>query len=142
MKRTMRHRGLLALATVSAMAAGSAFAQEGMDRPVDTSMRLVERMDRDLDGRISFEEYRNAMLRRFDASDRNGDGVLDAGEYPKEWVAGADTQAANGQVTWQEFGDALQPTFDRFDGDRDGKLDAAEIAALAAARQANEGATP
>jgi Ca2+-binding EF-hand superfamily protein len=123
------------------MAAGTpALAVE--QHPVDTPVRLLERMDRDLDGKISFEEYRNAMLRRFDANDKNGDGVLDASEYPREWVAGAETQAANGQVTWDEFGAALQPTFDRFDADHDGKLDSSEIAALAAARQANEGAKP
>lgn len=110
--------------------------------PVDTAQRLVQRMDRDIDGKISFEEYRNAMLRRFDASDRNGDGVLDANEFPREWVTGADIQAATGTVSWSDFGAALQPVFDRFDSDQDGYLDSAEIDALAAARKFHEESTP
>jgi hypothetical protein len=106
--------------------------------PVDTAQRLVQRMDRDIDGKISFEEYRNAMVRRFDASDANGDGVLDGEEFPKEWVAGADVKAATGKVSWAEFGASLQPVFDRFDGDKDGQLNSAEIDALAAARKIQE----
>jgi hypothetical protein len=106
--------------------------------PVDTAQRLVQRMDRDIDGKISFEEYRNAMVRRFDASDANGDGVLDGEEFPKEWVAGADVKAATGKVSWADFGASLQPVFDRFDGDKDGQLNSAEIDALAAARKIQE----
>jgi Ca2+-binding EF-hand superfamily protein len=143
MTRSKAWAGALALGMAATMAmamAGSGPARAADGRPVDTPIRLLERMDRDLDGKISFEEYRNAMLKRFDANDKNGDGVLDTSEYPKEWVAGADTRAASGKISWADFGDALQPTFNRFDGDHDGKLDGAEIAAFAAARQAREGA--
>lgn len=106
--------------------------------PVDTAQRLVQRMDRNIDGKISFEEYRNAMLRRFDDSDRNGDGNLDAEEFPKEWLAGADSAATTGKVSWTDFGASLQAVFDRFDGDKDGQLDSAEIDAFAAARKSQE----
>lgn len=106
--------------------------------PVDTAQRLLQRMDRNIDNQISFEEYRNAMLRRFDDSDRNGDGSLDAEEFPKEWLAGADVEAATGKVSWADFGASLQMVFDRFDGDKDGQLNSAEIDALAAARKTQE----
>lgn len=106
--------------------------------PVDTAQRLLQRMDRNIDNQISFEEYRNAMLRRFDDSDRNGDGSLDGEEFPKEWLAGADAAAATGKVSWADFGASLQTVFDRFDGDKDGQLNSAEIDALAAARKTQE----
>jgi len=128
----------VAITIVVASAASPVFAKTS-DKPIDTPQRLLERMDRNIDGKISFEEYRNAMVRRFDARDKNGDGVLEGKEYPKEWLVGAETEAANGKLTWDEFGDALQPVFDKFDVDKDGQLDTNEIAAFAAARQAKEG---
>lgn len=126
-----------AILTLSLLFATTASAKTS-DKPIDSSQRLLERMDRNIDGKISFEEYRNAMLRRFDARDKNGDGVLEGKEYPKEWLAGAGQEAIAGKLTWDEFGAALQPTFDQYDVDRDGLLDSSEIAAFAAARKAQE----
>jgi len=126
-----------ALALMTGTAANAADSQPA-DQPVDTAAAMVERMDRNLDGKISFEEYRNAMVRRFDARDRNGDGVLEGDEFPKEWLAGADVQGAIGKVSWDQFVGELQLVFDRFDGNKDGQLEAAEIAAFAAARKAEE----
>lgn len=109
---------------------------------VDSAAALLERMDRNVDGQISIEEYRNAMLRRFDASDENRDGSLSGDEFPPEWVAGADARAATGSITLAEFSAALQPVYERFDASQDGQLDAAEIEAMAAARRAQEEHTP
>jgi len=108
------------------------------DQPVDTVNAMLDRMDRNVDGKISFEEYRNAMTRRFGARDRNDDGILEGDDFPKEWLAGADLQAATGKVTWEQFAAELQLVFDSFDVDQDGQLDAAEIAAFAAARKTQE----
>lgn len=132
--------GYLGLAVAAILFATGAVAKES--EPVDTSARLLQRMDRDGDGQIAYEEYRNAMSRRFHARDRNGDGTLDGDEFPREWVAGSDAMAANGKVTHEEFAASLQPVFDQFDANKDGKLDAGEIRAFTAARQANEGAKP
>ena len=118
--------------------AANAAVTEPADQPVDTAKAMLERMDRNLDGKIAFEEYRNAMVRRFDARDRNGDGVLEGDEFPKEWLAGADVQGATGKVAWQQFVDELRPVFDRFDGDKDGLLDSTEITAFAGARKVKE----
>ena len=128
----------VAAAVVLGTAAANAADPRPADQPVDTAKAMLDRMDRNVDGKISFEEYRNAMIRRFGARDRNDDGVLEGDEFPKEWLAGADVQGATGKVTWEQFADELQLVFDHFDVDKDGQLDAAEIAAFAAARKTQE----
>lgn len=131
-------RALVGAAVVlGTMTANAANPQPG-DTPVDTAKAMLDRMDRNVDGKISPEEYRNAMVRRFGARDRNDDGVLDGDEFPKEWLAGADVQGATGKVTWEQFAVELQLVFDHFDVDKDGQLGAAEIAAFAAARKTQE----
>jgi hypothetical protein len=124
----------MALATMTASAA----SPEPAGQPVDTAQAMLDRMDRNVDGKISLEEYRNAMVRRFGARDVNDDGVLEGDEFPKEWLAGADVQAATGRVTFEQFAVELQLVFDHFDVDKDGQLDATEIAAFAAARKTQE----
>lgn len=99
-------------------------------------------MDRNADGRISQEEYRNAMVRRFGARDVNDDGVLEGDEFPKEWLAGADVKGATGKVSWGQFASELPVVFNSFDKDKDGQLDAAEIDRFAAARKIQEGTKP
>ena len=118
--------------------AANAASLDPAGQPVDTAKAMLDRMDRNLDGRISIEEYRNAMIRRFGARDLNDDGVLEGDEFPKEWLAGADVQEATGKVTWEQFAIQLVVVFDQFDSDKDGQLDAAEIAAFADARKTKE----
>jgi hypothetical protein len=120
-----------------AMTASAADPQPA-SQPVDTAQAMLDRMDRNVDGKISLEEYRNAMVRRFGARDVNDDGVLEGDEFPKEWLAGADVQQATGKVTWEQFAVELQLVFDHFDVDKDGQLDAVEITAFAAARKTQE----
>lgn len=124
----------LALGAVAANAASPIPA----DPPVDSARAMLERMDRNVDGKISFEEYRNAMVRRFGARDVDGDGALQGDEFPKEWLAGADVQGATGKVTWEQFAGELSLVFDHFDVDKDGQLDATEVAAFAGARKTQE----
>jgi hypothetical protein len=118
--------------------AANAASPDPAGQPVDTAKAMLDRMDRNLDGKISIEEYRNAMIRRFGARDLNDDGVLEGDEFPKEWLAGADVQEATGKVTWEQFAIQLVVVFDQFDSDKDGQLDAAEIAAFADARKTKE----
>ena len=103
-------------------------------KPGDRKSRLLARMDRNGDGKISFEEYRNAMLRRFDGRDKNHDGVLEGDEFPQQWLAGAAIAAEQKRISRDDFSDQLQPSFDHFDADKDGQLDGTEIDAFLAAR--------
>ena len=124
----------MVLATLTASAASS----QPADQPVDTAKAMLDRMDRNLDGKISFEEYRNAMVRRFGARDVNDDGVLEGDEFPKEWLAGAAVEGATGKVSFEQFTAELPLVFDGFDADKDGQLDAAETTAFAGARKTRE----
>ena len=126
----------------AAVLLGTVVANAASPQPVDTAKAMLDRMDRNMDGKISLEEYRNAMVRRFGARDVNDDGVLEGDEFPKEWLAGADVQEATGKVTFEQFAVELQLVFDQFDADNDGQLDAAEIAAFAAARKTQEESRP
>jgi len=128
----------VAAAAVLGTATANAAGPEPAGQPVDTAKAMLDRMDRNLDGKISIEEYRNAMIRRFGARDLNDDGVLEGDEFPKEWLAGADVQEATGKVTWEQFAIQLVVVFDQFDSDKDGQLDAAELAAFADARKTKE----
>ena len=127
---------LAALAALTTAQAGE--SQQPAATPVDTPKAMLDRMDRNQDGKISLEEYRNAMIRRFGAQDRNDDGVLEGDEFPPEWLAGADVHGAAGKVSFEQFAGELPTVFDRFDANRDGQLEAAEVAAFAAARKAHE----
>lgn len=132
-------RGMSSALLLAGLFATTAYAA---DTPGDSRSRLLQRMDRNGDGKISFEEYRNAMLRRFDARDKNHDGVLDGAEFPREWLAGAAIEDAQHKISRDDFSDQLAPTFDRFDADKDGQLAGAEPDAFAAARKAREETKP
>lgn len=122
---------------LGALSAGAATTQPA-GQPVDTAQAMLDRMDRNMDGMISFEEYRNAMIRRFGARDVNNDGVLEGDEFPKEWLAGASVEQATGQVTFEQFSIELQVVYDQFDVNKDGQLESAEIDTFAAARKNQE----
>jgi hypothetical protein len=134
---TARHT-LIAAAMLLAAVAASAAESPPASKPVDTAQAMRDRMDRNVDGRISLEEYRNAMIRRFGARDVNDDGVLEGDEFPKEWLAGAAVEGATGKVSFEQFTAELPLVFDRFDADKDGQLNAAETAAFAGARKTQE----
>ena len=134
---TARHL-LIAAAVLLAAVAASAAEAPPASKPVDTAQAMRDRMDRNVDGKISLEEYRNAMIRRFGARDVNDDGVLEGDEFPKEWLAGAAVEGATGKVSFEQFTAELPLVFDHFDADKDGQLNAAEIAAFAGARKTQE----
>ena len=138
---TARH-SLIAAAVLLAAVAASAAESPPVSKPVDSAQAMRDRMDRNVDGKISLEEYRNAMVRRFGARDLNDDGVLEGDEFPKEWVAGADVQEATGKVSFEQFTAELPLVFAGFDADKDGQLDATETAVFASARKTREESRP
>ena len=79
--------------------------------------------DTDGDGRVSLTEYQNYLSQGFHAMDRNGDGVLSAGEMP----AGVRLRTA---TTLESRQRALTRMFDRLDVNNDGYLDAYELTAM------------
>lgn len=138
MKRTATLPALLALCCLPAFAAPKPVP----DVPVTTAQQILQRMDRDNDSQVDFEEYRNAMSRRFHARDADGDGSLNLDEVPKEWLAVGATEMADGTLSTEEFAAHLQPAFDGFDLDDDQSLNNDELAAFAKARAAQLEAKP
>jgi Ca2+-binding EF-hand superfamily protein len=135
----MKMRGLCALAGAAALFASGAFAQPGPMR------ELAQKADADKDGKLTFEEIAavapDFTRERFDALDRNGDGVLSpadrdasagarenarpaAGEMLKRLRA-ADKDK-DGKVTKSEFKAAFPKApdrlFDRLDRNSDGVI--------------------
>ncbi len=84
----------------------------------------IAAIDRDGDAMIDWEEARNYAIRRFHALDVNGNGVLDAAEFP------AGTDRLEGGLDGQAYQDAALARFEAVDGDRDGRISAAEIRAF------------
>ncbi|WP_189457656.1 hypothetical protein [Cognatilysobacter bugurensis] len=80
----------------------------------------LARMDADADGRVSLPEYQAWLGYAFERMDRDGDGVLSAGELP----------GGRGEpVRLDAHRQALAEAFARQDRDRSGFLDARELAA-------------
>lgn len=113
---------------------GMAAAADQAASPIIDADVILKRMDRDNDGKVSLEEYRNALSRRFHALDADMDGVLRADEIPREWLEVSDADISGDGLNLQELSAHLQPVFQGFDLDRDGRLDRDELAGLAQAR--------
>lgn len=110
---------LLALVLLPALA--SAQADDGAaGGAVQTTASYLQRMDSDGDGRVSLDEYLTWMGYAFTAMDRDGDGVLSAGELPGGRGKPV-TQAAHRAQLVQRFA--------RQDLNGDGWLSARELAA-------------
>lgn len=127
----------ISLVAVALLCASPLAPAQNQGEPVAvTPEGLLKRMDRDGDGKLSFEEYRNAMIRRFAQADADRDGVLRGAEIPAHLVPTARAENPQHEITMDAYGDALRPVFDGFDTDRDGHLAGAELDALAQARRA------
>lgn len=130
-------------AAVAWLALTAAHGQAGEGKSVSVSSEsIVKRMDRSSDGRIGYEEFRNAMMRRFSAADANGDGMLSGDEIPKHSIVVSKSEGATHEVKLEDYSAALRPVFDGFDADRDGQLAGAEIESFAAARRDLKEAKP
>lgn len=103
---------------------------------------IVSRMDRNGDGKIGHEEFRNAMMRRFAAADANGDSVLNGGEIPTHSLVVEKSGSTAGEVKLEDYSAALPSVFDGFDADRDGLLADGEIESMAQARRNLKEAKP
>jgi Ca2+-binding EF-hand superfamily protein len=85
----------------------------------------IAAVDRNGDAMIDWEEARNYAIRRFHALDGNGNGVLEAAEFP----AGTD-RLPGGGLDSRAYQDAALARFEAVDADRDGRISAEEIRAF------------
>lgn len=134
----MKQRWVLgAAAAVLATASAGTHAQAQAKESVEvTSKQILARMDRNGDGKVSEEEFRNAMMRRFASADANRDGVLSNDEVPTHSVVVQNSENGGGQVKLEDYSASLKTVFDQNDADRDGQLAGDEIEKLAQARSA------
>lgn len=108
---------ILMLVAAAAIATG-AHAQAGPT----PGQRFLERNDRNGDGALDAEEYRNFSARLFARRDRNADGVLTPDEYPG-------TADSLQRIEFMVQSDA---TFESHDRNGDQRLDLDELRALRA----------
>jgi len=130
----MKHRwGSIAAVAVLAILAAQAQAKESVGV---TSEQILQRMDRNGDGKVSEEEFRNSMMRRFASADANRDGVLSNDEVPTHSLVVQNSESSGGQVKLEDYSASLKTVFDQYDADRDGQLAGGELEKLAQARSA------
>ncbi len=115
--------------------AGGAFAQDdgtefscGEATVVTATASVFDSSDRDADGKISYEEYRNRMAKMFHNLDKNLDGTLSKDELDEVMVAhqGHIDLDANGRISDREFAGITTLIFAWADTDNDGYLTKSE----------------
>lgn len=113
------------------MGAGSAFAQANnpsANRGGRVAQQsLVQRLDANKDGAVTFEEYFAATKQRFDQIDANKDGILNGAELDQTRLGKARTLRLydtnnDGAVSLAELQSAVKRQFDRLDRDGNGTL--------------------
>jgi hypothetical protein len=113
----------------------------------------IDQYDHDLDGRVSSIEFESARRARFDITDSNHDGSVDAEEYVFEWEDRLDAQLAvdrkeqvdqsaarhesldddeDGLISRAEFDASGAYSFGRYDSTQDGVIDASDVDSMAA----------
>lgn len=97
-----------------------------------TPVSTFESADRDADGKISMEEFRNRMTKVFFELDADGDGVLQESEFSQVLVAPhhelADSDSSN-TVSHKEFMGHTILLFETVDTNGDGHFTKEELAA-------------
>lgn len=112
----------------------------------------IDQYDQDLDGRVSSSEFENARRARFDVTDTDESGTVNAEEYVFEWEDRLDAQLAvdreeqvtqtatrfrsldddgNGLISRAEFDASGSGSFERFDSDKDGIIEAGDADPMA-----------
>ncbi|MDC0598222.1 hypothetical protein OAP18_00055 [Gammaproteobacteria bacterium] len=130
----------LMLALVAAATMLPALAEAASHRKIV----YIDQYDQDLDGRVSSIEFETSRRNRFDLTDTDVNGVVDAEEYVFEWEDRMDAQLAfdrneqveqtatrfrsldddeNGLISWAEFETSGLWSFNRFDSNKDGNID-------------------
>jgi Ca2+-binding EF-hand superfamily protein len=126
---------ILILAAIAAtFTAGTALANEPV---MPKSERVMERLDKNKDGKIGFDEMKPRMKKRFAAADTDGDKQITTAEIDALFKTRMEKRRTrmfelldtdkNGVITEAEFDAVSQSMFDTADADKNGSIDTAEM---------------
>ena len=129
--RSWWRRASLALCSVVLAACAAPAGQAGDDGPLAAAGDAAAQVafayaDRNADGRVSFEEYRNRSMRLFRNADLNRDGILQIAEQRAMLGPRADPASVTEDLSLQDFNAALVVFFRNADTDADGYLSPTE----------------
>lgn len=129
---------LTAVAAASLFSSNPAFAQSS-----GQTAAMLDRADRNADGRVTWSEFTTARSDMFDRLDRNNDGYVDRADRPRMMgdrfdqayraLSSLDTDGDR-RVSRVELRDGPTDTFDAADANRDRVLTADELAAVRSSR--------
>lgn len=105
-------KSLVMLTTALALAAGTAFAQQGAP-----GAHFIEQWDMDGDGQVTLAEATEKRTEIFVMFDQSEDGVMDAAEWGGIAAHLAEEEGAMGHGPGQLIHDAMTPVFNDTDGD-------------------------
>lgn len=142
----MKNRDIVTLTVLATLA-------QVADAASHLKIVYIDQYDQDLDGRVSSIEFESARRARFDVTDTNRDGSVDAEEYVYEWEDRLDAQLAkdrkeqveqtatrhkslddndDGLISREEFDASGDYSFGRFDSTKDSIIDASDVDKMAA----------
>jgi Ca2+-binding EF-hand superfamily protein len=122
---------ILAVLTIMLFTAAWSFAAED----------LFSKIDKNKDGKISKQEYMDAVAGTFDKLDKNHDGILTREEIKlnnidvEKFIKEADTNK-DGKINKKEFERAAEKSFSSMDKDKNGYIDKKEWNAARSAQNA------
>jgi Ca2+-binding EF-hand superfamily protein len=110
----------------------------------DWADKVIKNIDTNGDGKISFEEFSDVRMRRFQAIDKNRDGKLSRSELDQTNPAsgrgraakGFDRMDANGDgsISWEELQMRDRKIFSKIDANGDGFISKEELSEIGAGR--------
>jgi hypothetical protein len=115
-----------AVAFVAASLGGIATAAENTIQLLD-AVRQFERADNDGNKALSWEEFRNYVIKIFDSADHDGNGIIQGDEHPPAVDANGKPVEPK-DVPIEAFNSEVRRAFLKADLDKSGDLNYAEYA--------------
>jgi hypothetical protein len=122
----MKTKFILGAVACGAALLGGVAAAEDRNELLD-AVRQFERADQDGNKALSWEEFRNYVIKMFDAADHDGNGIIQGDEHPPAFDKdGKPVQPKD--VTIDAFNSEVRRAFVKADSDKSGDLSYAEYA--------------